>query len=119
MTKITDFTLKKAFDILKKKNISYLEYISYEQPNYQSILNLWKKYRFLGPKYNTFVNDNKNLEDIFKFHLNSPINHGIMYYSKNSSKTIIFFKIDNYFFCLSLKSDELPVKNKNFVAIYI
>lgn len=37
MTKITDFTLRKAFDILKKKNISYLEYISYEQPNYQSI----------------------------------------------------------------------------------
>ena len=119
MRKIPELIIKKAFSIINRGNISYLEYISYEQPNYQIILNLWKEYRFLGPKYNPFLKENRQIEEIFKFHLQSPINHGIMYYSKNSSKAILFFKIDHYFFCLSIETQELPVKNKNFIAIYI
>lgn len=119
MSKIPELAIKKAFSILNNMNISYLEYVSYEQPNYQIVLNLWKEYRFLGSKRNSFLEENRQIKDIFKFHLQSPINHGVMYYSKNSPKAILFFKIDHYFFCLSIGTHELPVKNRNFVAIYI
>lgn len=119
MGRIPETVKQKAFGLLSKKNISYLEFVSFEQPNYQLVLNLWKEYRFFGVRSNSFLKDNSQIEEIFKFHLQSSMNHGVMYYSRNSSQAIIFFKIDHYFFCLSIETHELPIKNKNFIAIYI
>lgn len=119
MTRISDLIIQKAFEILKRKNISHVKFVNFEEKNYKKVLNLWKEYRFFGPNYNSFISKNNEISDLFKFHLQSPINHGIMYYSKNSSGAVIFFKIDSYFFCLNLNSGDLPLKDRNFVAIYI
>ena len=98
MSRIPELIKQKAFKILSKKDISFLQHVSYEQPNYQLVLNLWKEYRFLGVRNNSFFQNNSLIEDIFKFHLQSPINHGVMYYSRNCTEAIIFFKIDHHFF---------------------
>ena len=119
MGRIPEAVKQKALSLLSKKNISYLEYVSFEQPNYQLVLNLWKEYRFLDIKSNSFLRNNSKIEEVFKFHLQSSMNHGVMYYSRNSLQAIIFFKIDHYFFCISIETHDLPIKNRNFIAIYI
>ena len=119
MGRIPERVKQTAFGLLSKKNISYLKLVSFEESNYQSVLNLWKEYRFFGIKSNSFLKNNTQIEEIFKFHLQSSLNHGIMYYSRNSPKAIIFFKIDHYFFCISIETHDLPIKNRNFIAIYI
>ena len=119
MGRIPDIVKQEAFGLLSKKNISYLKFVSFEESNYQFLLNLWKEYRFFGVRSNSFLKDNTQIEEIFQFHLQSSINHGILYYSRNSPKAIIFFKIDHYFFCVSIETHDLPIKNRNFIAIYI
>lgn len=119
MGRIPESVKQKALALLFKKNISYLKCVSFEQPNYQLVLNLWKEYRFLGVRGNSFLRNNSQIEEIFKFHLHSSMNHGVMYYSRNSPQAIIFFKIDHSFFCISIETHDLPIKNKNFIAIYI
>lgn len=113
-----DILYKKAFCILKKKNITYSQYTPFHQPDYQSILNLWKQYRFFNKKpYH--IEDNYLLKILFNFHLNEITNHGILYYASYSNKAVIFYKVDNNFFTIKIDADYLKDKNKNIIAIYV
>ena len=103
-----------AREIIKNNNITYTEFTQYYQPDYKIINNFWKSYRFL--KKIPF--NNNSFLKFFQFHLESPVDHGIMYYANNSNNAIILFKINNNFFSSLIPTSYLKHRNNNFIAIY-
>ena len=111
---VENYLLKHAVNIIRSNNITYTEFTPFYQPNYQIVNNIWKSYRFL----NKFPLQLNSILKFFKFHLDSTVDHGIMYYANNSDNALILFKISNTFFSSLIPANHLTNKNKNFIAIY-
>tara|TARA_Y100000389_G_C17467788_1_gene527293 strand:- start:1542 stop:1883 length:342 start_codon:yes stop_codon:yes gene_type:complete len=111
---ISEDIIKIALNIIKKNNITYSEFTNHYEPNYNVINNIWKKYKI---KNSSPVSKTSFIK-FFQFHLNSPVDHGIMYYANKSDNALILFKISDIFFSTLIPTHDLPIKHRNFIAIY-
>ena len=84
--------------------------------NYKNIVNIWKRYRFFN-KLPIYIKEDYILNEVFKFHLNTNINHAILYYSCNMDNALLLYKIYDKFFSVSIPAYSLTNHNKNIIAI--
>ena len=84
--------------------------------NYKHIVNIWKRYRFFN-KLPIIIQEDYMLNELFKFHLETEINHAILYYSYNLDNALLLYKVFDKFFSVSIPAYSLVKHKKNIVAV--
>ena len=105
--------MKNIKEMLKKEP-TMLQITNLSVNNYKEVVDLWKLFR----DENKLSIDDYWVKQFMMFH-KTPINHILLYYSKNLNECLLMCRTNNRYFNIKIPDSDLGTFDKNFIATFI